>query len=140
MADAEILERVVALNAARAAEEAKGVVRWLRPDYQKPLLASSKQSSLDLGSDGLASGLGNKSNVSGRTKIFRKAKVAWPKSLADRVRVVETALAGEGRPATAAALAKRFARAKPNDIAEILHTLVTLGRARAGDLDGTFVR
>ena len=31
-----ILERLVALNAERAAEEARGVVRWLRPAYQLP--------------------------------------------------------------------------------------------------------
>ncbi len=34
--DAEILERLVALNRERAAEEAKGLVRWLRPEYQAP--------------------------------------------------------------------------------------------------------
>lgn len=33
---AEIVTRLVALNAARAAEEAAGHVRWLRPDYQRP--------------------------------------------------------------------------------------------------------
>ena len=35
LSDEEILSRLVALNAERAAEEKKGVVRWLRPDYQK---------------------------------------------------------------------------------------------------------
>ena len=33
---AEIVARLVALNAERAAEEAAGTVRWLRPDYQRP--------------------------------------------------------------------------------------------------------
>ena len=33
---AEIVRRLVALNAARAAEEAAGHIRWLRPDYQRP--------------------------------------------------------------------------------------------------------
>ena len=33
------LTRLVALNAERAAEEARGEVRWLRPDYQKPKFA-----------------------------------------------------------------------------------------------------
>ena len=33
---AEIVRRLVALNAERAAEEANGHVRWLRPDYQIP--------------------------------------------------------------------------------------------------------
>ncbi len=35
----EIVARLVALNAARAAEEAAGQVRWLRPDYQIPRFA-----------------------------------------------------------------------------------------------------
>ncbi|MGB4805781.1 MAG: DNA methyltransferase, partial [Anaerolineae bacterium] len=34
--DEEILARLVALNAGRAAEEAAGIIRWLRPDYQSP--------------------------------------------------------------------------------------------------------
>lgn len=36
LAPAEIVTRLVALNAERAAEEAAGTVRWLRPDYQRP--------------------------------------------------------------------------------------------------------
>ena len=36
LTDEEILERLVALNAERAAEEAQGLVRWLRPEYQAP--------------------------------------------------------------------------------------------------------
>ena len=36
---AEIVARLVALNAERAAEEAEGKVRWLRPDYQIPRFA-----------------------------------------------------------------------------------------------------
>ena len=34
LSDAEILERLVALNHDRAAEEATGTIRWLRPEYQ----------------------------------------------------------------------------------------------------------
>jgi hypothetical protein len=34
--DEQILERLVALNAERAAEERNGHIRWLRPDYQAP--------------------------------------------------------------------------------------------------------
>jgi hypothetical protein len=36
LTDEEILERLVALNHERAAEERRGHVRWLRPDYQIP--------------------------------------------------------------------------------------------------------
>jgi hypothetical protein len=32
----EIVARLVALNAERAAEEKAGTIRWLRPDYQEP--------------------------------------------------------------------------------------------------------
>lgn len=44
----ELLCRLVALNAARAAEEAKGQVRWLRPDYQNPGAASPTQEGLGM--------------------------------------------------------------------------------------------
>lgn len=35
LADEEIIARLVALNKERAKEEARGLIRWLRPDYQK---------------------------------------------------------------------------------------------------------
>lgn len=38
-AEEELLRRLVALNAERAAEEARGLVRWLRPEYQNPSAA-----------------------------------------------------------------------------------------------------
>ncbi len=36
LADEAILERLVALNKERAEEEKRGLVRWLRPEYQAP--------------------------------------------------------------------------------------------------------
>jgi hypothetical protein len=39
LAPSEIVARLVALNAERAAEEAAGHIRWLRPDYQIPRFA-----------------------------------------------------------------------------------------------------
>lgn len=36
ISDDEILERLVSLNAERAAEERNGLIRWLRPEYQAP--------------------------------------------------------------------------------------------------------
>src|SRR3546814_13775867 len=41
LADEEILERLVALNHARAAEERAGRVRWLRPALQAPMEAGA---------------------------------------------------------------------------------------------------
>ena len=148
LTDAEILEKVVALNAARAAEEAQGIVRWLRPEYQQPRAesgelraGSAKQTSLGLDDGAPAAKPAKKSGAAPKAKIpNRKSKAAWPKTLSDRVRAVEAALAAEEKPATAAELTTRFARADAAVIAEILQTLVTLGRARPGDSKGTFVR
>jgi hypothetical protein len=36
ISDEEILQRLVALNAERSAEERNGLIRWLRPEYQAP--------------------------------------------------------------------------------------------------------
>lgn len=38
----EILERLVALHDERVAEEKRGMIRWLRPDYQIPRFAPDK--------------------------------------------------------------------------------------------------
>ena len=137
LSDEDILARVVALNAARAAEEAKGIIRWLRSDYQKPRFAGEKQSTLGLGESADAKSTATKKP---KAKATAKKKPAWPATLAERVRAVEVALAAEEKPASAVELAARFSRAKASDVMEILQTLVTLGRARPGDAKGTFVR
>lgn len=43
LAEEEVLARLVALNRERAKEEARGKVRWLRPDYQIPRFGSVKE-------------------------------------------------------------------------------------------------
>jgi very-short-patch-repair endonuclease len=45
--DEIILERLVALNAERAAEERNGLIRWLRPEYQAPDQAKPTQTTLE---------------------------------------------------------------------------------------------
>ena len=115
-------------------------MRWLRPEYQQPLFAGESQGALGLDAAPTAKPA-KKSAAKPNSKIpNRKSKVLWPKTLSDRVRAVEAALAAEEKPATAAELTTRFARADATVIAEILQTLVTLGRARPGDAKGTFVR
>ena len=50
LADEEILTRLVALNKERAAEEARGLVRWLRPEFQAPdAVPALPDRELDLG-------------------------------------------------------------------------------------------
>jgi hypothetical protein len=41
-----ILERLVALNAERAAEERNGLIRWLRPEYQNPNQTTTTQTEI----------------------------------------------------------------------------------------------
>jgi hypothetical protein len=49
LGDNDILARLVALNKERAQEEARGIVRWLRPDYQIPRFGTAAQKAeLDL--------------------------------------------------------------------------------------------
>jgi hypothetical protein len=146
LSDEEILERVVALNAARAAEEANGTIRWLRPEYQQSRSQKSEAGSpqteltLEAGKLPVESARSGRSDNRQSKSGSRKAKTVWPAGLADRVRVIEAVLSAEEKPASAAELAKQFARARPADVAEILQTLVALGRARPGDAKGTFVR
>jgi hypothetical protein len=118
LTDAEILERLVALNAERAAEEKRGVIHWLRPEYQ-----GGAQTPLNLTQSKRA-----KKSKSAPAK--RKTKTAWPKEMAERVQAVQTALHAAAAPVAPEDLAKQFARAKAGDVLEILKTLETLGRAR----------
>ncbi len=118
--DEALLERLVALNAERAAEERRGLVRWLRPDFQQLAAAApaAAQEEIDLG------------------EVRPPAPVAerrpWPKDLTQQVHAVTAALAAAGAPVTEAELAARFT-ARGNwrrRLGNILEMLVTLGRAR----------
>ena len=128
LTDAEILGRLVALNTERAKEEAAGLIRWLRPDYQNPGGAQAQQTVLAVEAEPQAMAA---------QKPARKT--VWPATLPERVKLVTAALAGVKDQITAADLAKRFARAKPADIAEIMETLCALGRARRGPTEGTYL-
>ena len=121
MTDAEILERLVKLNTERAAEEVRGVIHWLRPEYQAKGQQEIK----------LEAKPAKKTKTKPATPAKRMGKLAWPGGMAERVQTVETALHAAGAAVAPEDLAKQFARAKPKDVAEILKTLETLGRARS---------
>ena len=115
----EILTRLVALNAERAAEEKRGLIRWLRPDYQNPKGTASQTT------------LGLKTAKKAATKKAKvsKAKTPWPKTLPERMRATEQALQAAASPVTAEELTKRFARANAAEVRELLETLVVMGKA-----------
>jgi hypothetical protein len=123
LTDAEILERLVALNAERAAEEKRGVIHWLRPEYQ-----TKSHAKITLPVD-LPFSFGKLAKKLKAKPAVPKGKITWPKKMAERVQDVEAALHRNGT-ATPAELAGQFKRAQPADVAEILETLVTMGRAR----------
>ncbi len=84
LTDEEILQHLVDLNAARAAEEGNGRIRWLRPDYQAPNAVQPQQATLlavtdtAVGSrlpdptDGLAQSVEGSGN--GRTRHFSRVQ------------------------------------------------------------------
>jgi len=130
LTDAEILERLVALNAERAAEEKRGVIHWLRPEYQAKGQAELVMPERE--------GKPAKKPKAPGQEAARASKSPWPQKMAERVQLVESALHRFGAPATPGDLAKQFKRAKAADVAEILETLATLGRARRQN--GKFTR
>jgi len=69
----------------------------------------------------------------------RVEKLAWPKTLSERVKAVSTALAAVNLPVTGAERAKRFARARAAEVGQIMETLCAVGKARGGKGDGTFL-
>ncbi|MFM7034029.1 MAG: DNA methyltransferase, partial [Planctomycetia bacterium] len=144
LTDDEILERLVALNHERAAEEKRGLIRWLRPEFQAKAGAGDVQQEIAVeDSDDEAAepaatkqkrsrGAPRKSAAEPK-KPAKAAKHPWPKDLAEQTRAVRTALAAYGGTVTAADLARHFKNAKAPRVEEILATLVALGHARRTD-------
>lgn len=97
LTDEQILEKLVALNADRAAEEAAGHVRWLRPDYQIPRFAkgavSAKTGELDLGAQVVS---------------IDKGLPAFPKDKGEQVMAIRAVLQAANRPMDAAAVSRAF--------------------------------
>ncbi len=133
LSDDELLRRLVALNAERAAEERRGLVRWLRPEFQNPSGAGgAAQGELELKPDDAAA-------KAAKSKPAVN-KPAWPASLAEQARSVRAALQARPDPAAATDLAAAFkgGRNREAQVAALLDTLVTLGQARRTP-DGRFV-
>ncbi|MBJ7472927.1 MAG: hypothetical protein JHD16_16590, partial [Solirubrobacteraceae bacterium] len=127
--DEIILERLVALNAERAKEEAAGHVRWLRPDYQIPRFAKGaaapKSGELDLGAAVVS---------------IDKGLPAFPKDKGEQVMAIRAVLQASGRPMDAAAVSRAFkggGRKIEQRVVQALNTLVRYAEITAL-ADGTF--
>lgn len=116
LSDEAILQRLVALNAERAREEAAGHVRWLRPDYQIPRFAKGaapKTGTLDLADNVVA---------------IDRALPAFPADREEQILAVERRLIAAGRPAGAADLARLFKGGGKRIESRIERHLTTLAR------------
>ncbi len=127
LTDEQILERLVALNAERAEEEKRGLIRWLRPEFQAPQAGGSKQAELELADEPVAAKPTKGKNKGAAAKV---AKIAWPKERAQRTRAVQEALAAATTPLEPAEIAKQFTRGNAEQVTEILTALCSLGLAR----------
>lgn len=118
LSDEQILERLVALNAERAAEEAAGHVRWLRPDYQIPRFskgAAVKSGRLDLGETVVA---------------IDKSLPAFPKDKGEQAMAIHAVLEAAHRPMDAAAVSRAFkggGKRIEQRVVQALSTLVRYG-------------
>ncbi|MBP6637476.1 MAG: class I SAM-dependent DNA methyltransferase, partial [Sulfuritalea sp.] len=118
-----LLERLVALNADRAREEAAGHIRWLRPAFQNPQAS-------------LAAVDAEKQPKTASTATAEPAtpaaaeKSPWPATLPEQMALLARLLAAT--PQSEPQLAARIAGKGPwkKRLPDLLQTLVALGRAR----------
>jgi hypothetical protein len=123
LSDEGILERLVALNAERAAEEEGGLVRWLRPEFQTGAApVAPVQEGLDL-TDGTAP-------AKPKGKRTKEAKTAWPTTTREQIQALRAALSTYGAALPAEDLAKRFQGAKAAQVAVLLEAMSALGQIR----------
>lgn len=127
-AEEELLARLVALNAERTKEEDRGLIRWLRPDFQAP-----DQTTEPAHQDELFD-----TEKDAKPAARPTAKKDWPKDLAAQANAVHEALVEADQPITAKGVARRFKGARTTTVTQILETLAALGHAREG-ADGRFV-
>lgn len=126
-AEEELLSRLVALNQERAAEEARGEVRWLRPDYQIPKLGHKVATPKD------------EEQISADvTVIDLPTKPKWPTDGLDQIRVLREVLSAAERPAKPDELSANFkgGRNRQKRIEQVLEHMVETGMVRTGELDG----
>ena len=122
--DDALLERLVALNAERAAEEQRGRIRWLRPEFQipasgQPQSQPSEQLEIDTG-EAVA------------VVAAPGERRPWPATLPEQVKAVAEVLAAARAPLADDAIAACFTGrgAWKKRLPQIIDTLVAVGRVR----------
>jgi hypothetical protein len=126
LSDDEILVKLVALNKQRSVEEKRGLVRWLRPDYQIPRFAKGvdKQAAKEEGAQ-----------VAAELIAAVEQKPSFPTGAVEQTAAVFSALAAASEPFDAKGLAAQFKRTKTTEkkVGEVLASLARLGYVTSED-------
>ncbi len=126
LTDEQILEKLVALNAERAEEEKRGIIRWLRPDFQNPTgKREAVQTTIAETDDA----------ETGEASPALTGAPPWPKKMSEQITSVRDTLSGSAGLWTAAQVAAAFAGAKPADVIPVLESLASLGFLLTFDSD-----
>ena len=125
LADEQILERLVALNRERAAEERDGKVRWLRPEFQAPGDIPAAKPAGQIEAEQVVAG-----GAAGEPRL--------PAALPDQVAAVRAALARMDDIVTLLEVSRQFAQGKrvENKVDDVLRALTLLGQAE--HVDGAY--
>lgn len=120
--DEAVMERLVALNAYRAIEEAKGQIRWVRPEFQNSENQEPTQTEMDEAENDTAAPA---------AAVPNGKPAPWPKDTVDQVRAVANVLATSPTPLSIADIGARFASRGPwkKRLPQLLDMLVAVGRA-----------
>jgi hypothetical protein len=118
-AEEELLARLVQLNAERAAEEARGQVRWLRPEYQAQQAAPA-QAEIEA------------EDSAAKPAAAPAARKPWPSALPEQIRLVADTVAAAPAPLDLDQLAAQFTGrgAWKKRLPEIVESLAALGRVK----------
>lgn len=127
-----ILAHLVQLNTQRAAEEAQGRVRWLRPAFQNPQNSLQKQELLPQEDQAPEADFDGEKPLS-KPEQTKPQQLPWPATLPEQVRAVAAVLAASPAPLTLPAIEARFKGRGPwkKGLPTLLQTLEALGRAQA---------
>jgi hypothetical protein len=127
LSDDEVLAKLVALNAERAAEEKRGLVHWLRPEYQRARAGIAPELRAEEAGEQLEAPL--------VIEAAKAQKPAFPAGDLERTAAVFAALTEAATPLDAQSIAAKFRQGRKIEpsVARILAAFARMGQFRTGD-------
>ncbi len=126
-----VLQRLVALNAERAAAEARGEVLWLRPEFQNPAAQRAPEQA-ELAATATDDAEADEAVV---VPVAAVKPLPWPKDAVEQVRAVAELLAASPAPLGVEDIAARFSSRGPwkKRLPQLLEMLAAVGRVERLD-------